>query len=207
MILDPKEAERLLEKAVPFPKNYIIKDKKDLGRAERLGFPLVLKIISPEVMHKTDIDGVRIVNERSKLKKEFEKLIKTAKKRRIRLKGILAQEFTEGYEFIIGIKRDKVFGHSLLLGAGGIFTEIYNDKTIRICPVSEKDAAEMLEELKFLKALRSRGKKLNLNSVKKAIVNISKIAEKNMGISELDINPLIVNERKAVAVDVRVISD
>ncbi|HIG52084.1 TPA: acyl-CoA synthetase, partial [Candidatus Pacearchaeota archaeon] len=157
-------------------------------------------------LHKTEINGVRIIKSNQELESNFKDLIKTANKKKIKLKGIMVQEFYKGEQLIIGIKKDPVFNHVILFGLGGIFTEVLDDISIRKCPITLQDAKEMISELKAKKIFEGfRGKKLNTNLLKKVLVEISKIPTNNKKIAELDINPFILNEKSGKVVDSRII--
>jgi len=122
---------------------------------------------------------------------------------------ILIQEFMEGEQVIIGLKRDSVFGHVVLVGSGGILTELLHDVSIRKCPVDKKEAIKMIDEIKMKKVLYGyRNKKgVNIDSLVNAIVNISKLPQKHRNVKELDINPFIINEKEERACDARIILD
>ena len=133
-------------------------------------------------------------------------MIQIAKKKKIRLDGILAQEFCEGRELIIGIKKDLVFGHCIVLGIGGIFAETLKDTSTRRCPVNEDDAQEMIDELQNKKVLYGfRGMKTNVKVIKEVLTKVSKIPIKYPKIEELDINPFMINEKGGKAVDARIV--
>ncbi len=201
-ILTEVEAEKILKSYVSIAKNQLV----HLSREIKIKPPLVLKIISKQVIHKSDIGGVKIVKTKEELEREFNDLIKIAKRKKIRLQGILAQEYHEGHQLIIGIKKDPTFQHVLLLGAGGIYTEIMKDISIRACPITEKDAESMINDLKYKEALEGkRGKKANMSLLKQTLVKVSKIPLKYKKLQELDINPLIVNEKTAKVVDARMV--
>jgi acyl-CoA synthetase (NDP forming) len=169
-----------------------------------VGFPCVMKV-SGDILHKTDINGVRtnIINE-EEARKNFNELIK--------IKGtenVLVQEMVEeGYEIIVGGKKDPQFNRVVALGAGGIFTEFLKDVSFRIVPLSRRDAEEMLMEVKFsdliLKGFRGQ-KPANPESIVNAILAVSRIMEKYPKIKELDINPLFATPTNAIATDVRII--
>lgn len=168
--------------------------------------PLVLKIISDQALHKSDINGVRIIKREEDLQDEFNDLLKIAKRRLLKLDGILVQEFHEGEQLIIGIKKDPTFGHIILFGVGGIFTEVFEDTSIRKCPINKQDATEMINELRARKIFYGfRGRKLNLDLLKKTLIKVSQIPLKHKKIEELDINPFILNEKTGKVVDARII--
>ena len=206
-VLNEVKAEALLSKYLQIAKSKLV---KKLDEAKNIQFPIVLKIISDDALHKTEVGGVKIVNSREELEKEFLALQNTAKKKKIKLDGILLQEKLSGVECIIGIKKDSVFGHIILFGVGGIFTEILEDVSIRKCPINENDADEMIRELKSSKLFSEkgfRGKKLNTSLLKRTLVKVSEIPLKHKNIQELDINPFILNEKEGKVADARIILD
>ena len=168
--------------------------------------PLVLKIISPQAIHKTEVNGIKIVNHKDDIFPAFEDLLAVAKKNKIKIDGILVQEFIEGQQLIIGLKKDSVFGHVIVFGLGGIFTELMNDVAIRKCPITLAESQEMIDELKSSKLFHGfRNIKLNIQVLKDALVAVSKLPQKHKDIKELDINPFILNAKEGKAVDVRIV--
>ncbi len=167
-------------------------------------FPLVLKISSDILIHKTEENAVKIVyNEQDFFKTltDFDKKIIKYKAR-----GIIVEEFVSGREILLGIKKDKTFGHVIGMGLGGIFTEIVKDISFRACPIESEDFDSMLNDLKFKSLILGiRGKKNNIETLKKLVIEVSKIPLKNPNIEELDINPLILNEKSCKIVDARII--
>ncbi len=201
-VLTEFEAEKILKPYLPIPKSQLVSSFKEI----KIKPPLVLKLMSKQALHKTDIDGVKIVKSEGETEKNFNQLIKIAKRKKLKLQGILVQEYKEGYQLIVGIKKDPVFNHVLLLGAGGIYTEIIRDISIRACPINIKDAESMIQDLKTKEILYGkRGKKANINLLKKILVKTSQIPLKHKRIKELDINPLIINEKNAYVVDSRIV--
>ena len=199
-----KKAEKFLID-IPIAKSILTKDIKKAEKSIKK-YPIVLKIISPKAVHKTDVNAVRIVHKKEDFEREFKDLIIMAKKKRIPLNGILVQEYIKGREVIIGIKNDPSFGHAIMFGLGGTMVEVLKDVTFRICPIEESDAENMIQELKTKQILYGvRGEKaVNINLLKRILVKVSLIPKKHKNIEELDINPLIINEKEAKAVDVRV---
>ena len=201
-VLDLHKSQQLIGKFINTPKSQIIHSIKELT----IKAPLVLKIISPDAIHKTEIGGVSIVHHDSETEKEFYNLILIARKNKLSLKGILAQEFIEGTQLIIGLKKDPTFNHVILFGLGGIFTELLNDISIRKCPISKEEAQDMINELKSKKLFQGfRNIQLNINVLKESLVAVSKIPQKHKNIKELDINPFILNSKEGKAVDIRVV--
>ena len=200
-ILTQIQAEKLLN--LPYAKSELTTTLPQAQKT-KLEFPLVLKIISEKILHKTEQKAI-IKTNKEDLEENYNKLLKTCKQKRIKPQ-ILSQEFVKGQEIIIGIKKDPTFNHVLLLGAGGIFVELLKDITFRKCPISEKDAESMINDLKtkeLFKGFRNQPK-VNLEILKKLLVKVSKLPEKHK-ILELDLNPVMINEQEAKIVDVRLI--
>jgi len=157
-------------------------------------FPLVLKANTLE--HKTEKKLVRVVHCPGNFDKEFEALSKFGE--------VLGQEMASGIELILGIQSDETFGKVIMVGNGGVFTEVLKDVAFRAVPLSRQDAKEMIRELKIFEALQGfRGKTYNLDILEDTLLKLSKMAEKT-DIKSLDINPFMLNEKRGVAVDCRV---
>ena len=118
---------------------------------------------------------------------------------------ILVQEYIKGKEVILGLKKDDTFGYSIMLGLGGVFVEVFDDVSFRVCPVSKKDALDMIKEIKAYKVLKGiRGDKpINFSLLVKNILKLNSLTK--LDINELDINPLIINQKEAKIVDARII--
>ncbi len=201
-VLTEFESEKILKNYLPIAKNQLVQYLSEI----KIKPPLVLKIMSKQVIHKSDIGGVKIVNSSSELEKNFNDLIKLSKRKKIKLQGILVQQFHEGHQLIIGIKKDPVFNHVLLFGIGGIYVEVMKDVSIRACPINLNDAASMIDNLRSKEILYGkRGKKANITLLKKLLVKASQVPLRHKNVVELDINPLILNEKKAYVVDARIV--
>ena len=197
-ILKVGEAEDFLEKkGFNVARRGIAKNYNEALRiSSKLGFPVALKVTN--AIHKTKINGVRISN-KDNLEENFKQLRKKSPK-------ILVQEYVDGLEIITGLKKDSTFGHVVAFGLGGIYTEIIRDVSFRICPVELKDVKEMMQEIKGYSLLKGyKDKKFNIKAIENIILKLSKLAENNPNIEELDINPLIVNNKEAKIVDARII--
>jgi acyl-CoA synthetase (NDP forming) len=202
---DEKAFDILKRYRITVPTYAFCKNEKELYLAlKRVGFPCVMKV-SGNILHRTDVKGVKtdIENEEEAMK-NFKEVIK--------IKGcdkVLVQKMIkEGYEIIVGGKKDPQFNRVVALGAGGIFTEFLKDVSFRIAPLSRRDAEEMLKEVRFsdliLKGFRGQ-KPANPDSIIDTILSVSRIMEKYPQIKELDINPLFATSTKAIAADVRII--
>ena len=205
--LNLSESIRLAEKyGIKFAPHAIAKDEKGLAKAcKRLGFPVALKVVSGTISHKTEAGGV-VTGIRSN------KEALSAYRRLWKLKGfegLLVQKMVKGTEVIIGGKRDVQFGPTLLVGLGGIFVEVFQDYSIGICPISTSQTRKMLQELKSYPILKGyRGRKgVNLHKLEEAILKVSRMMIKETTIQELDLNPIIANEKEVIAVDARVVVD
>ena len=170
---------------------------------KRVGFPLVAKL--PLFLHKTEKKAVRIVHCAEALEKTMQDFERIARKERKKCE-VLLQEFIKGTELMMGLKKDAVFGHVLMLGLGGVFAEVFQDVTFRVCPITKQDAQHMIDELKSKTLLEGpRGlPKANKEALMKTLVHLSHLPQKHANITELDINPLIGNKTGVFAVDVRI---
>ncbi|MEK6835804.1 MAG: acetate--CoA ligase family protein [Nanoarchaeota archaeon] len=196
------KAEQFLSKYLKISNSKLTKNINEaLEFAKKSKYPIVLKIISDQLLHKSSINGVRIVNNQEELTINYNDLIKLVKIKKLKLDGILVKNYINGKEIIIGGKKDNTFGAIVLFGGGGIFTEILKDFSIRICPLNENDAKQMLEETKVYQTLKN----VNVKQIINVILKINDIMLKHHEIIELDINPLIVNEKDAIVVDARMI--
>ncbi len=201
-ILNAYESHKLISKIVEVPKSQLVRKSSEI----EIKAPLVLKIVSDQAIHKTEMGAVKIVNHNAEVSESFNELLNIAKKNKIKIEGILAQEFVEGQQLILGIKKDVTFGHVIAVGLGGIFTELLKDVSIRKCPITKDEAQAMLDELQVSKLFHNfRNIKLNTDLLKDTLVSLSHFPNKNKNIQELDINPFILNDKTGKAVDVRIV--
>ena len=201
----------LIENNIPVVKSKAVKNlTQAIVAAKEIGFPVVMKVISPDILHKTDVGGVVLdIDDSEHLEKSYFKMLNKLKKKvpNAKIKGFLIQKMIDrGQEVIIGGKRDRQFGQVIMFGSGGIFVEIFDDVSFRVVPIEKKDAEEMIAETKGYKILKGfRGKKYSINSLVEMLVKTSQFLEKNPHVVELDMNPVIVWEHGAIAVDTRMI--
>jgi acyl-CoA synthetase (NDP forming) len=209
--MDFLESKKLIEKyGIKFVKGKLVKNKKELTEtAKKLKYPITLKIVSKEISHKSDVGGValEIQNTKEAIKK-YDEILRNVKKKvpKAKIDGIFVQEFIQGKQVIVGGKIDAQFGPTILFGLGGIFVELMKDVSIRICPISRQDAKTMISEIKGFPMLKGmRGEKgINLKEMTSVLMKVNSLMMKEK-IKELDINPLIANEKQVIAVDARVI--
>ena len=179
--------------------------------AKRLGFPLVMKVVSPQILHKTDVGGVKVgVDNTADVKKTFNDMYgRLSKKKGVNVKGILLEKMVpKGVELIVGIQNDPQFGPVIMVGLGGVLTEIFKDVAFRMLPITTSDAKSMLNELKGSKILKGfRGSKpIDLNMIAKALVQIGKMGVDNADyINSVDFNPIVVYPKSYNVVDAKII--
>ncbi|CAG0972466.1 MAG: Acetyl-CoA synthetase subunit beta [Candidatus Methanoperedens nitroreducens] len=208
-ILTEHEAKKLLSKyGIPVTKESIAESAVEaLAIAAKIGTPVAMKISSPDISHKSDVGGVELNVVVGNVKTTYNKIISRINKVNpdARIEGILVQQMAPpGHETIIGLKKDAQFGHAIMFGLGGIFVEVYKDVSFRVVPIEQNEALDMISEIKgypILKGIRGR-KPADIEAIARVLVAVSGMAQKE-NIAELDINPLIVGETGAVAVDAR----
>lgn len=206
--LSEYESTRIMAgEGMPMAKGIIAQDFTNVkNAAEEIGYPVVLKVCSPEVSHKTEsgLVAVNLGNE-ADLEAAFQKINKASS---VKEGGFLIQEMVKGErELVIGMIRDPQFGPCAMFGLGGIFTEIMGDVSFRPAPLSEVDALEMIGEIKGRKILDAvRGMPaVNIDSLVQCLMTISRIGMEYEAIQAIDINPLIVRGTSAVGVDALVV--
>ncbi|MFZ3054893.1 MAG: acetate--CoA ligase family protein [Minisyncoccales bacterium] len=207
-ILSFEETKKLLLKyKLPFCRTEIFNSKeKALAFAEKIGFPVVLKVHAQKIFHKSEIGGVRVdIKDREEFEKEWEELQKNVEGKNI--EGILVQEMCPGNEIALGMKRDDQFGPVLMFGLGGIFIEIIKDVSLRVAPVAKEEALGMIRETKGVKILEgARGKKkADLDKIAEMIVNLSNLSMKEENIQSIDFNPVMVSGSNICIADFRII--
>ena len=190
---------------IPIVKSLLAKNYFEaVSLAKKIGYPVALKISSNKISHKTEVGGVKInINSDLEVKEYFDQ---ASKKLGDKLDGIIIQPMVKGAEIILGVKKDENFGHLIMFGLGGIFTEITKDVSFRFAPIDKTEALKMIKEIKSFKILDGYRNlpKVNLDSIADALVGLSNLISEHKEVKELDINPLIVTEKECFAVDVRI---
>lgn len=190
----------LAEAGLPVPREAIAADRDEaLAAARAMGFPLVLKIVSPDIAHKTEVGGVFVgVRSEAQLLDEYDQLLARVAQKApaARIAGVLVAQMVQGgVELILGTKKDPMFGPMVMVGLGGIFAEIFKDVALQPAPVDEAQATAMLQSLKAFALLDgARGRpKADVTAAAQAIVALSRFAVRHAdSVSEIDINPLVV---------------
>lgn len=189
-------------------------EEKAVKAAEKIGYPVVMKILSPQISHKSDVGGV-VLDLRcdEDVRKTFQQMTKKAKEKvpDAKILGVTIQTFVknQGFELILGSKKDPVFGSVILFGLGGIFTELFKDRAIGFPPLNQTLAHRIIEKTKayhLLKGFRNIPP-VNMNSVEETMIKFSQMLIDHPEIKEVDINPLIPYGNELIAVDARIILD
>jgi acyl-CoA synthetase (NDP forming) len=184
-------------------------EQEAVAASRGLGFPVAVKMNSPDVTHKTDVGGVVLdVQDEEGVRKAYRHIAEAAGKIGARDGGVLvAAMAAPGQEVIIGVTKDLQFGHAVMFGLGGIMVEVMKDVSFRIVPLSGKDAAEMTSEIRGARALEGvRGRKpADVAAVRDLLVRVSDLVARHPGIEEMDLNPVIVQEKGLVVADARVV--
>jgi len=200
------------EYGIPVTKSILAKTfKETVIAAQQIGFPVVIKIVSPDIIHKSDSGGVKLdLKNITEVEKAFTDIMKNVKiyNKKAKIIGVLVQEMAKpSIEVIVGAIKDPQFGQTLMFGLGGVFVEILKDVTFRVAPIIEEEAFEMISEVKaypLLKGYRNTPPS-DINSLAKLLINTSKLIIENPEIKELDLNPVIVYEKGLKVVDARII--
>jgi acyl-CoA synthetase (NDP forming) len=180
-------------------------------KANDIGFPVVLKVISPQILHKSDVGGVTLnIRNEKELEVQYEQLLAGVGKREpsAKILGVLVEKMMPpSTEMIVGGIRDRQFGPSIMFGIGGIFAEIYDDVAFRVAPIDKIDASNLIHELKGHKILEgARGKPpADLDSIISILINVSDLMIEHDAINQLDLNPVIAYSDSVCAVDSRII--
>ena len=182
-----------------------------ISLSKEIGFPVVLKIVSPDVLHKTDAGGVKLgLDDEKAVGKAFDEIVSAIKKNEpsAKIHGVSVQNMARpGVEVIIGMSKDPQFGPVLMFGLGGILVEVLKDVSFRIVPLAKRDAREMIKEIKGYPILEGyRGQEpANVAVLEDYLLKVSDFVDGRPEIKELDINPIFAYSDGAVAVDARVI--
>ncbi|MDI6798762.1 MAG: acetate--CoA ligase family protein [Candidatus Aenigmarchaeota archaeon] len=211
-VLTVSEALEVIKKyEIPVAEYKLVKKVEDaIEFANKIGYPVVLKVVSPQLIHKIDVGGVFLdIESKSELQEAFRQAENNLRKiPNVSIHGFLVQKMiSDGVEMIIGGKHDQQFGPFILTGMGGVLVEVYEDLSIRFPPITKEDALEMLKELKGYKILKGyRGRPLaDLDELSGIIVKLGELMLKEKAIREIDVNPVIVLHKGASAVDARIV--
>ncbi|MHB1393030.1 MAG: acetate--CoA ligase family protein [Clostridia bacterium] len=200
--LNELDANKLLSSFdIPMAKSFCCKVAEEaLLVAEELKFPVVMKILSPDIQHKTEAGCVFIgISSKEQVEKTFELIMKNAKAYNpdAVIDGVLIQEMAEkGLEIIVGMKKDPQFGPVIMAGSGGIYVEVFKDIALRLLPIDRYEAERMLAETKAYQIINgARGKTYDIDKLIDVLLNVSRLIQENDSIEEIDINPFFIYEK------------
>lgn len=208
MMMDEVKAKHLLAKyGIPVNESYVVKTPTQAAeKARHMGFPVVVKVLSQKITHKSDLGLVELnICSPDGVKEAYERILKKAHEVDPDAAAVVEAMATQGTETIVGAKRDPQFGPTVLFGLGGIFVEVFKDVAIRVAPVDKAMAMDMIEEVKGYAILKGfRGKTgVDMDALADIIVKTSSLMMDSSEVMELDMNPVMAYEKGAMAVDAR----
>jgi acetate---CoA ligase (ADP-forming) subunit beta len=200
------------EYGIPVTKFNLAKNMNEAAaKADQIGYPVVLKIVSPDIIHKSDAGGV-ILNLKTptEVNIAYKKIIENTKKYKsdAKIVGVLVQEMAPpSTEVIVGAIKDPQFGQTVMFGLGGIFVELLNDVNFRIAPINAEDAKEMITQLKTFPLLNGyrNTPPADIDALEAILCSVSHLIMENPEIKELDLNPIMAYPKGAKTVDARII--
>jgi acyl-CoA synthetase (NDP forming) len=212
ILLEPEAKTICMEYGIPVTKFKLATSEEEASEyAREIGFPVVLKIVSPDIIHKFDVGGVILnLKNRKQVREAYRKIISNVKRSKpdARIVGILVQEMAPpSTEVIVGMTKDPQFGPALMFGLGGIFVEVLKDVSFRVAPITERDAREMITEIKGYPLLKGyRGTPpADVDTLVQILLKTSKLVIEHPEVDQLDLNPIMVYEKGAKVVDARMI--
>ena len=212
-VLTEIESKQVLDEAgIPVALAVLARDAKEAAKAaDKMGFPIVLKIVSPNVTHKSDVGGVRLgLASSAEVKAAFDEIVSAVKAAQpdARIEGVAVQKMAPaGTEVIVGMSKDPQFGPVMMFGLGGILVEVLKDVAFRIVPLEPKDARQMVREIKGFPVLEGvRGQApADIAALEDLILKVSEFVEAHPEIEELDLNPVFAYPEGVLAVDARIV--
>lgn len=212
-VLTEIESKEVLARAgIPVTQAVLATSAADAGKAaKKVGFPVVLKIVSPDITHKSDVGGV-IVGLKTKKDVEagYAAILKAVRKKqpKARIEGVAVQKMApEGTQVIVGMSKDPQFGPVMMFGLGGVLVEVLKDVSFRIVPLEKRDAKQMIREIKGYPVLEgARGREAaDTAAIEALILKLSAFAETNPQVEEIDLNPVFAYPDGCIAVDARIV--
>ena len=188
-----------------------ISREEAISISRQLGFPVVLKIASPDIVHKSDAGGVKLgLRTPQQVDKGYDDILRAVRQKhpQAMIQGLSVQKMAPpGVEVIIGMSKDAQFGPVIMFGLGGILVEVLKDVSFSIAPLTKRDAREMVEEIKGYPVLQGyRGQEpVDVSRLEELLIKVSDFVEQNPEVKELDLNPIFAYSNGALAVDARVI--
>ncbi len=213
LILTEFESKMFLKQArIPVIETRLARTPKEaVLYSQKMGFPVALKIASPDIVHKSDSGGVRLsLKNASEVRAAYREIMDGVQEKNpsASIQGVSVQKMAKpGTEVIVGTSKDPQFGPVIMFGLGGIFVEVLKDVSFRIIPLGQQDALEMIEDIKGYPLLQGyRGKEsVDIPALTEIILKISRVMEEHPEIKELELNPIMAYKKGALAVDARII--
>jgi len=209
MVLTEFESKQLLKDiGIKIPAQKLTSSKEDtLSAAKEIGFPIVMKLIAEDIVHKSDTGAVKLnIKNEQEVNSAYDELMKipTESEKQISVQEMAPEPITE---LIVGMTTDAQFGPALMFGIGGILVELLEDVSFRIAPITKYDAKEMIHEIKGFPILDGyRGKpKADIDAIVDTLLKISDLVIKHPEINEMDLNPVFIYEKGLICVDARII--
>jgi acetyl-CoA synthetase (ADP-forming) len=211
-LLEPEAKQVCVAYGIPTPRFGVAHNPKEAAElAKSFGSSVVLKIVSPDILHKTEAGGVIVgLKTKEQVEAAYERILSNVEKRepRPRVEGILVQSMVPaGVEVIVGGLRDSQFGPTVLFGLGGVFVEVLKDASFRVAPLTDGDSRQMIEEIRgypILKGIRGEPAS-DEEAIIQIIQAVSKIILENDQIQQMDLNPVIVHAKDAAVADARIL--
>ena len=212
-LLTEIEAKQMLEEAgVPVSPARLAKTRDEaVAVAKELGFPIVLKIVSPQITHKSDVGGVALgLGSAEDVGAAFDRVTASAKQHvpDASIEGVAVQRMErQGTEVIVGVTKDPQFGPVLMFGLGGVLVEVLKDVAFRVIPINQRDARQVIHEIKGYPLLEGyRGSEAaDIGKLEELLLKVSSFVEAHPEVAELDLNPVFAYADGAIAVDARVV--
>jgi acetyl-CoA synthetase (ADP-forming) len=212
VLLEPEAKAICVEYGISVPQFKVALNEGEAAEcADEIGYPVVLKIVSPDIIHKSDVGGVILdLKNRAEVADAYRKILENVKKYNANAKivGVLVQEMApQSTETIVGAIKDPQFGQTVMFGLGGIFVEILKDVSFRIAPITADDAKDMITELKAYPLLNGyrNTPPADIDALINVLCNTSRLVMDQPEIKELDLNPVIAYQKGAKTVDARII--
>jgi acetyltransferase len=213
-LTEAEAKELLVNYDIPVVKNAIAKNAKEAGtQAARIGFPVVMKILSPDIIHKTDVGGVCLdINSKEEAAEAYEKIMTSVRRHQPRaaIHGVFIEAMVgKRYELLIGCQKDAIFGPAIVFGMGGVAVEVYKDTKVGLPPLNMSLAMRLIEETKIYKLLKGyRGMPgVDIAAIQFLLYKFAYLVADFPEIKELDINPLAIDEHGGIVLDAKVILD
>lgn len=207
-LTEQESLEYLKSLEVPYPRHILVKEEKELLEVD-LNYPLAMKISSPDILHKTDVGGVLLdLKNKQEVEQGFQTILENVKKEKpgARIEGVIVlEQAPDGRELIVGLSNDPTFGKVIMVGMGGVFTELFQDVVFRVVPIVEEDAWDMIENIRGSAILDGwRGKPaVDKSAIIQLLYDLSQFADTHPKLHSLDLNPVRVYEDGLIILDVK----